>query len=95
MFIGEFKEKSTYTRFSKNGKEHAYERYKTYCSFRCDACNTEFVRERGKMDPNRLNNNVFHVCTNCDAKKFAQRKGVERRQIWNLPASSDLDISKL
>ena len=95
MFIGEFKEKNIYTRSSKIGKEHTYERYKTYCSFRCDSCNIEFIRERGKIDPNRLNNNVFHVCKNCDAKKFAQRKGVERRQIWDLPASSDLDISKL
>lgn len=95
MFVGEFKEKTKYNRVSKFGKEHPYYRLKTYCSFRCDSCNAEFVRERGKMNPNRLNNNVFHVCANCDSKKFAQKKGVERRQIWNMSASSDLDISKL
>jgi len=47
------------------------------------------------MNPNRINNNFFHVCSECDAKVFAQRKGIEKKQIWNLPASSDLDISKL
>lgn len=95
MFIGEFKEKVLYTRKSKTGKEHTYYRYKSYCNFRCDNCNVEFIREKGSMDPNRLNNNVFHVCKDCNAKKFAQKKGVERRQIWNLSASSNLDISKI
>jgi hypothetical protein len=47
------------------------------------------------MDPKRISNNYFHVCENCDAKTFAQKKGVEKKQIWNIPASSDLDISKI
>lgn len=47
------------------------------------------------MDPKRLNNNYFHVCENCDAKRFAQKKGVERKQVWNLHASSNIPISKL
>jgi hypothetical protein len=47
------------------------------------------------MEPKRLNNNYFHVCENCDAKKFAQKKGVERKQVWNMSASSDLPINKL
>jgi hypothetical protein len=47
------------------------------------------------MDPNRLSNNYFHVCKNCDSKKFAQRKGIERKQVWNLSASSNLPIGKL
>jgi hypothetical protein len=47
------------------------------------------------MDPNRINNNYFHVCGSCDSKKFAQKMGVTRKQIWDLPASSGLDISKL
>jgi hypothetical protein len=47
------------------------------------------------MDPNRLNNNYFHVCKSCDSKKFAQKKGVEKKQVWNLSVNSDLDISKL
>ena len=36
-----------------------------------------------------------NVCENCDAKKFAQKKGVERKQVWNMSASSDLPIGKL
>ena len=47
------------------------------------------------MDPNRINNNVFHVCEDCDSKKFAQKMGITRKKIWDMPASSDLDISKL
>ena len=74
---------------------HNYYRDKRIVILRCDNCDTEFERERGKMDPKRLNNNYFHVCNNCDSKKFAQKKGVERKQVWNLPASSDLPISKL
>lgn len=95
MFIGEFSEKNTYTRKSKSGKVHTYSRVKTYIKFRCDNCDSEFKRERGKMDPKRLNNNHFHVCTNCDAKRFAQKKGVEKKQVWNLSASSDIPIGKL
>jgi hypothetical protein len=87
MFIREFQ--------SKTGKEHAYKRDITYCVFRCDNCDAEFERARGSMDPKRLNNSYFHVCKNCDSKKFAQRKGVEKKQMWDLPASSTLDISKL
>ena len=75
--------------------EHAYKREQTYCVFRCDNCDAEFERARGSMDPKRLNNSYFHVCKNCDSKKFAQRKGVEKKQMWDLPASSTLDISKL
>jgi hypothetical protein len=62
---------------------------------RCDSCNVEFMRQRGEMDPKRISNNYFHVCDKCDVKVFAQQKGVQKKQIWNIPASSDLDISKL
>ena len=62
---------------------------------RCDNCNTEFERARGSMDPKRISNNYFHVCKNCDSKKFAQKMGVTKKQIWDMSASSDLDISKL
>jgi hypothetical protein len=62
---------------------------------RCDNCDNEFTRERGSMDPKRLSNNYFHVCENCDAKKFAQQKGVERKKVWNMSASSSLPIGKL
>jgi hypothetical protein len=47
------------------------------------------------MDPNRLNNNVFHVCNNCDPKRFAQKKGAERKIIWDKSVNSTDDISKL
>ena len=63
--------------------------------FRCDNCNEEFTRERGSMDPKRLNNNYFHVCENCDSKRFAQARGVKAKQVWKMKASSDIPISKL
>jgi hypothetical protein len=47
------------------------------------------------MDPKRLSNNYFHVCKNCDSKVFAQRKGIEKKKMWDLPASSNIPISKL
>jgi hypothetical protein len=47
------------------------------------------------MDPKRLSNNYFHVCENCNAKVFAQKKGVEKKKMWDLPASSNIPISKL
>jgi hypothetical protein len=95
MFIREYKLKKQHTRVSKAGKEHYYYRTNTTCVFRCDNCDTEFERARGSMDPKRLNNNYFHVCKTCDSKKFAQRKGVERKQIWDMPASSDMPISNI
>ena len=95
MFIKEYTVSKRHERLSKLGKVHEYWRTSTMCVFRCDNCNTEFERLRGKMDPKRLSNNYFHVCGNCDAKVFAQKKGVERKQVWNMSASSDLPISKL
>jgi len=95
MFTGTRIEKTQHTRKSKLGVEHSYERERTYALFRCDSCGIEFSRERGKMDPKRLSNNYFHVCSNCDAKRFAQKRGIQKKQVWDLPASSNLDISKL
>jgi len=95
MFLGEFTKKIRYVRRSKLGYEHEYFREKTFVQLRCDNCDDHFLRPRGNMDPKRLNNNYFHVCENCDAKKFAQKKGVERKQVWNLNASSDIPIGKL
>jgi hypothetical protein len=95
MFIREFKKQTRHVRKSKTGMEHTYKREQTYCVFRCDNCDTEFTRARGSMDPKRLSNNYFHVCKNCDSKKFAQKKGVERKQVWNMSASSSTPISKL
>ena len=95
MFVTQFKKQTRHVRKSKTGKEHTYTREVTYCVFRCDSCDVEFERARGRMDPKRLNNNYFHVCKTCDSKRFAQKKGVERKQVWNLHASSDIPISKL
>ena len=95
MYLGEFTERTRHVRRSKLGNEHEYYRTKTFVKLRCDCCTGEFVRPRGSMDPKRLTNNYFHVCSECDAKTFAQKKGVERKQVWNLPASSNLPIGKL
>ena len=95
MFIKEYTTSKRYERLSKLGKIHTYWRTFTTCIFKCDNCNSSFERLRGKMDPKRLNNNYFHVCQNCDSKKFAQKKGVERKKVWSMSASSSLPIGKL
>lgn len=95
MYIKEFIVETQHTRKSKLGKKHTYKRQKTIILFRCDNCNQEFSRPRGKMDPKRLSNNYFHVCENCDHKRFAQKRGVQAKKIWNMTASSSLPISKL
>ncbi|MDA7834227.1 hypothetical protein N9A25_00330 [bacterium] len=94
MFIEEFTEKTVYRRVSKHGKEHEYTRNRSMFRILCDNCGSEFVRSRSNMDPKRASDNYFHVCSNCDAKRFAQRKGVEQKKIWDLPASSNLPINK-
>ena len=95
MYLGEFEEQTRHTRASKSGKTHSYTRKKRIVRLRCDNCEADFTRERGKMNPKRLNNNYFHVCNNCDSKVYAQKKGIERKQIWDMPASMDIPISKL
>lgn len=95
MFIKIDQEVHVYTRTSKLGREHQYERKRSVVVLRCDSCKDIFTRPRGSMDPTRLSNNYFHVCPNCDAKRFAQSKGVERKHIWDKPVSSLDDISRL
>jgi hypothetical protein len=95
MFIKTEKQQVEYTRRSKLGNTHAYIKTRTYVVFRCDSCGELFQRLKGSMDPKRLNNNYFHCCEHCDAKRFAQKKGAERRTIWDKPASSLDDISRL
>ena len=95
MFITTELETTQYTRISKLGQEHQYNRTRTVAVFRCDNCGELFKRLREKVSPKRLNNNYFHCCEHCDAKRFAQKKGAERRTIWDMPVSSNLDISKL
>jgi len=94
MFLKTEKEKTKYTRTSKLGNVHEYERTKTVAVFRCDNCNAEFRRDLKHMQRKRLSNNYFHVCSDCDAKRFAQRKGVEQKKIWDMPASLDLPVGK-
>ena len=94
MYITSLVEKVEYIRLSKLGIEHTYHRTRTWIVFRCDNCGLEFKRLKGSMDPKRLSNNYFHCCADCDSKKFAQRKGVERKKIWDMPASSTLPINR-
>jgi protein-arginine kinase activator protein McsA len=94
MFIKTFRETTQYTRKSKLGEDHTYKRTKTVAVFRCDNCESEFVRDLKKIDSKRLSNNYFHVCGKCDAKRFAQRKGVEQKKIWDMPASIDWPVGK-
>jgi uncharacterized protein YlaI len=88
MYLGTEFVQTQYVRTSKRGKHHTYSRNKTIALFRCDACQGVFKRDKGSMDPKRLDNKYYHVCSNCDAKKFAQEKGVESRRVWDMPVSS-------
>lgn len=94
MFLKTVRRKTQYTRISKLGQEHNYSRTKTVVIFRCDNCDADFERDLKKIDSKRLSNNYFHVCGNCDAKRFAQRKGVEQKKIWDMPASIDWPVRK-
>lgn len=94
MFLTTKKFTTKYFRTSKLGKTHEYERAKTIAVLQCDNCDSIFERDLKKINRKRLNNNYFHVCPNCDAKRFAQRKGVEQKKIWDMPASIDLPVSK-
>jgi len=95
MFIREYTLKKMYERLSKLGTKHSYYRDVSMVVLRCDNCDNNFERARGSMDPKRISNNYFHVCSNCDAKRFAQKRGVDRKRVWDLPANSDIPISKL
>jgi hypothetical protein len=94
MFLTTKQQRTTHTRTSKLGKTHEYERTKTVALFRCDQCDNEFTRDLKHMDRRRLSDNYFHCCSNCDSKRFAQRKGVERKKIWDMPASTTLPVGK-
>lgn len=94
MFLKTKSQENQYVRVSKLGVEHTYVRKKTVAIFRCDNCDKNFERELKKISSKRLSNNYFHCCPDCDAKKFAQRKGVERKKIWDMPASVELPVSK-
>jgi hypothetical protein len=95
MLLETYKVTKTYYRTSKLGVEHGYQRSETILKLRCDNCGSVFERPKSNMAPKRRGNHYFHVCSECDVKRFAQRKGVERKFIWDKPASSADDISKL
>lgn len=94
MFLKKKTVESKYVRTSKLGEEHEYRRRKTVALFRCDNCDEQFERDLKHMDSKRLSNNYFHCCSDCDTKRFAQRKGIERKKIWDMPAGIDLPVSK-
>ena len=80
MFLRTEQEVKYYMRRSKGGKHHTYKRMRTVVVFQCDDCKEEFKRDKGKVDPKRLDNAYYHVCPSCDPKRFAQKKGVEKRK---------------
>lgn len=94
MFLKTKSQESQHVRVSKLGVKHTYTRIKTLAVFRCDNCDELFERELKKVQTKRLSNNYFHCCSNCDAKRFAQRKGIERKKIWDMPASVELPVGK-
>ena len=94
MFLVLEIEKTVYSRKSKNGLEHQYIRNKTVAVFRCDNCNELFKRDLKKVQRKRLSNKYFHCCSKCDVKRFAQRKGIEQKKIWDMPASTMLPVGK-
>lgn len=94
MFLKTESVETEYTRISKNGIRHSYYRRKITAIFRCDNCDNVFSRDLKNIDRKRLSNNYFHCCSNCDTKRFAQRKGVERKTIWDMPASAELPVGK-
>lgn len=94
MFIMTELVETEYVRRSKLGHEHRYKRNKVMAVFRCDNCDETFRRDLKHIDRKRLSNNYFHCCSKCDVKRFAQRKGVERKKIWDLPASSTLPVGR-
>ncbi len=94
MFLKTETQENQYTRHSKCGQEHTYTRKKTVAVFRCDNCDEMFTRDLKHIDRKRLSNNFFHCCSKCDSKRFAQRKGVEQKKIWDLPASTTLPVGK-
>ena len=95
MFIKIESKLQTHARKSKWGKIHTFRRRKNFAVFECDNCRIEFTRPKSNIDPKRLNDHYAHVCPKCDPKRFAQKKGVEKRKKLNLPVSSNIRIDEL
>lgn len=94
MFIKTILKETEYLRPSKNGIEHTYRRKKTVAVLLCDNCDSIFERDLKHIQKKRLSNNYFHCCSDCNSKKFAQKKGVDRKRIWDMPAGTDLPVGK-
>jgi hypothetical protein len=95
MFIETKVVTTEYQRSSKLGRLYTFKRKKIVAVFRCDNCVELFSRDLKHISRKRLNNNYFHCCQDCDSKRFAQKKGAERKIIWDKTVSSLDDISKL
>jgi protein-arginine kinase activator protein McsA len=94
MFLKTETQENQYLRHSKCGVAHTFSRKKTVAVFLCDNCDQEFARDLKHMDRKRLSNNYFHCCAGCNPKRFAQRKGVEQKKIWDMLASTTLPVGK-
>jgi hypothetical protein len=94
MFLELRRKKMVYFRTSKTGLVHEYYRFRSIAVFRCDNCDSLFERDLKQIHSQRLSNNYFHVCSNCDAKRFGQKRAVEKKKMWDMPASMDLPIGK-
>ena len=95
MYIKCEKIENIHYRISKSGVKHSYIRVITYVHLMCDNCEKLFKRPKSKINPKRLNNNYFHCCSDCDSKKFAQKKGLQKRIFWNMPVSTTTTIDNL
>jgi hypothetical protein len=95
MYLEQEKLEKVYYRTSKLGKVHRYVRTLTILKLQCDNCLSIFFKEKGRLSPKRLDNKYYHCCTNCDSKRFAQKKGSEKRSFWNIPVSSSTPIDRL
>jgi protein-arginine kinase activator protein McsA len=94
MFLKLERKKMVYSRKSKTGVEHEYFRFRSVALFRCDNCDSLFERDLKHIQAKRLSNNYFHVCSNCDSKRFGQKRAVEKKKMWDMPAGTDLPVSK-
>ena len=94
MFLKTKIEEFEYSRTSKTGIEHSYKRKRTVAELLCDSCGDNFERSLKQIQSKRLDNRYFHCCSKCDSKRFAQRKGVEQKKIWDMLASVDLPVGK-
>ena len=95
MLLEVYQKRVEYTRLSKSGTPHVYFRTQKVARLQCDNCNSAFERRVSNMDHRRLGPDYEHVCPDCGPKRFAQRRGVERRKYWSTTVDLDVDIDQL